>query len=353
MLIETQSLRALSLPSPALAAARTCAGELAFVCEGQRAGTQRVALFAPPTGLEEPGGEPERPRAMVQLPGVAPAHVLPNAHHEQLLVHQAHLGGRAEAASLTAIDVATASPLWRLQLEAVGPAPIVVGGRVIVVVDPLDQLLGCDLEGYERWSVALGSAVTAGPIEREDDPGFWVGAEDGRVCDFSADGELRGAWRLPAPVAGIAPGRPGVVYAHSGERLWRLDAGADAPVWETRLRGEVKPRFVVDPKGVSYLQRQRGGVARVAADGDRVEVMDGADGVGAPLLDFSGAVAIIAASTSGGELLTWAPSGASPEDLPEAQITTLDEPPLAMWSEPHALTLVSRAGTVIKLRCSL
>ena len=161
--------------------------------------------------------------------------------------------------------------------------------------------------------------------------------DDSYVATFCARGDLE--W---------APGNIGRKLQHTVSNLFRKKKSIEVPSdWEGNRV------FVVDPKGVSYLQRQRGGVARVAADGDRVEVMDGADGVGAPLLDFSGAVAIIAASTSGGELLTWAPSGASPEDLPEAQITTLDEPPLAMWSEPHALTLVSRAGTVIKLRCSL
>lgn len=339
--IDLQMQATLALPQTPLSAARLVSGAIAVVCQGRSPETVLAMIFEWPQINPAPQ-EAQRPRALIQLGGASSASVVANHGREEALVLAC--GGDEQA--LYAID--DERPLWRLLLERGEVfAPVCADATTFLAEAPA-TLTALDLEGEERWSVALPAPATTSPAWGCAE-GVALGTEAGLAWVTVAAPTLIHV-DTAKPVRGLAVSGGGRLWSHDGATLSCRAWGEASPMWTLKLPAEVSGEpMAVDARGHVYVPAASGGVMRVSAQGEWVDHVLRDARITDLRLDPCGAMVGVRRDDDGNDLIAWPlpgrsarPGAALPHRLPSS--------PVAVMTEAHQTTVLCEDGELLCFR---
>ncbi len=156
---------------------------------------------------------------------------------------------------VAAVDGRTGAPRWRARGARVLGAPALTGDGHVVYADIDGALVWLRVsDGVEVRRARIGSLVD-GSVTVTDDRAVIVGAEDGHVRRFTAEGTLAWDIALGGPVRSTpALGRDGTVIVGSDDlSIHGIDPATGARRWSVRTGGFVRASARVDRDGWIYV----------------------------------------------------------------------------------------------------
>ena len=158
----------------------------------------------------------------------------------------------AEGATVTALEAATGTRLWSLDLgAAVSTAPLRGAGWLIVALEGGDLVALEAADGSERWRRALGGPLRTAPAF--GGRRLFVPIDDGRLAALDV---LTGALLWEQPLTGsprqVLP-LDAVFVGTTGNYLYRLSLRSGRVDWRWRTGGDVVGAPVVDEERIYFV----------------------------------------------------------------------------------------------------